>query len=180
MEQNLIFQTNVISPSTGRVLEVMINEGALISPGMTIISLEPTGQWVKNIQAVLYVSSAGRNLEPGMEALISPATIKKEEYGFIRGRVTSVSEYPASFQGMMKKLGNENLVQTLIQTGPVIEVNIDLVSSSKTISGFKWTSKEGPPFQIQTGTVCIGTIIERTQRPISLVIPMLRKITGIY
>ncbi len=180
MEQNLSFNSNIVCPITGRVIEIMVNNGALITPGMTIISLEPTGHWVKDIQAVVFVTSEGRNLTPGMKALISPATVKKEEYGFIQGRITYVAEYPSSFQGMMRTLGNESLVRALMQLGPVLEVKVDLVPSSKTVSGFKWTSRDGPPFNVQSGTICFGTFIERKQRPISMVIPKIRQITGIY
>ena len=179
LENQLVLKSDVVSPYSGRVIEVMVNEGTLINPGMTILSLEPIGREIKNLEAVIYVSSKGLNLKPGMEVQISPAGVKKEEYGFILGRVTRVSEYPSSFQGMMRVLGNETLVRSLSQNGPVIEVAVDLVPSSKTVSGFEWSSAEGPPITIQSGTICTANIIEKKQRPISLVIPLFREFIGI-
>jgi len=179
LEQELSLKSDVVSPYNGRVIEIMVNEGTMINPGTPIMSLEPVGRGIKNLEAVVFVPTEGRNLKPGMEAQVSPAGVKKEEHGFILGRVTKVSEYPASSQGMMRILGNENLVRGLAEQGPVIAVNVDLVPSSRTVSGFDWSSPKGPPHEIQSGTICRAQIIERKQPPISLVIPKIRKFLGI-
>jgi HlyD family secretion protein len=179
LEQELVLKSDVVSPYTGRVIEVMVNEGTMINPGTPLLSLEPVGRGIKNLEAVVFVPSEGRNLKPGMEVQVSPSGVKKEEFGFILGRVTRVSEYPASSQGMMRVLGNESLVKSLAEQGPVIGVNVDLVPSSKTTSGFRWSSPGGPPITIQSGTVCSAKIIERKQRPISLVIPKIKEFLGI-
>ena len=179
LDQELVLKSDVVSPYTGRVIEVMVNEGTMINPGTPLLSLEPVGRGIKNIEAVVYVPSEGRNLKAGMEVQISPSGVKIEEFGFILGRVTRVSEYPSSSQGMMRVLGSESLLKSLTEQGPVIRVNVDLVPSSKTVSGFRWSSPKGPPMTIQSGTVCGAKIIERKQKPISLVIPKIREFLGI-
>jgi HlyD family secretion protein len=179
LESELAMRSDVVSPYTGRVIEVVVNEGTFFQMGTTLISIEPVGRGVKNLEAVVFVSVAGGNLKPGMEVQVSPLGVKKEEYGYMIGRVTAVSEYPVSAKGMMAVLGNETLVQNLVQLGPVFKVNVDLVSSSRTPSGKKWSSSAGPPFEIQSGTMCIANIIENRKRPISLVIPYIRKKLGI-
>ena len=179
LEQELVLKSDVVSPYNGRVIEVIVNEGTLINPGVPILSLEPVGRGIKNLEAVIFVPSEGRNLKPGMEVQVSPSGVKKEEFGFILGRVTKVSEYPASSQGMMRILGNENLVRSLADQGPVISVNVDLVPSSRTVSGFKWSSPKGPPLVMQSGTICSAQIIERKQPPITLVIPVIKKFFGV-
>ena len=179
LENELALKSEVISPYTGRVIEVLANEGTFYQTGSTLISIEPLGRDVKNLEAVVFISSAaGGNLRPGMEAQISPSSVKKEEYGYMVGRVTAVSEYPVSYQGMMTVLGNETIVQTLMREGPVFRVNVDLVSSSRTPSSKRWSSSSGPPFAIQSGTMCTGEIIEKWQHPISLVIPYIKKKLG--
>ena len=88
LEQELVLKSDVVSPYNGRVIEVIVNEGTLINPGVPILSLEPVGRGIKNLEAVIFVPSEGRNLKPGMEVQVSPSGIKKEEFGFILGRVT--------------------------------------------------------------------------------------------
>jgi HlyD family secretion protein len=179
LEQNLEYYTNIVSPDTGRIIEIMVNEGSLISAGTTVASIEPTGRTVKNLEAIIYIPSEGKDVKPGMDVQVSPVNIKKEEYGFIHGRVTSISPYPASYEGMLRILGNKNLVESLLGRGPVLEVKVDLVPTTKTKSRLKWSSKDGPPITIQSGTICSGNIIERKQPPISFVVPWLREMMGL-
>ena len=179
LEQNLEYFTNIVSPDAGRVIEVTVNEGALIAAGTTVVSIEPVGRAARNLEAILYIPSGGQNVKPGMEVQISPANIKREEYGFIRGRVNFVSPYPATAEGMLRTLGNMSLVEPLLSQGPVLEVRVGLVPTTRTTSGLKWSSKDGPPITIQSGTICSGSIIEKTHSPISYVIPWLRELTGI-
>jgi HlyD family secretion protein len=179
LEQLLEYYTNIVSPDTGRVIEIMVNEGDLINPGTTVVSIEPAGRAIKNLEAIIYIPSEGKNVKPGMDVQVSPVNIKKEEYGFIHGRVTSISQYPVSSEGMFRILGNENLVKALLEQGPVLEVKVDLVPTTKTVSLLKWSSQAGPPFAIQSGTICTASVIEKKQSLISFVIPWLRELMGV-
>ncbi len=178
LERNLEYYTNIVSPDAGRVIEVMVNEGALIGAGATVVSIEPVGRAARNLEAVIYIPSEGKNVKPGMDAQVSPANVKREEHGFIHGRVTFVSPYPATAEGMLRVLGNASLVEALLGRGAVLEVRVDLVPTTKTVSGLAWSSKDGPPIAIQSGTICSGSVIEKTQSPISFVIPWLRELAG--
>jgi HlyD family secretion protein len=89
--------------------------------------------------------------------------------------VVSVSEYPATSQGMLHTLGNEELVKAIAAQGASIELLIDLSVDDSTQSGFKWSSPQGPPVKINSGTLCYGSVKVREQRPFSLVIPALKK-----
>lgn len=171
--------TPVISPYAGRVLEIQVDEGALNGASTPILTLEldatdadTTGHH-HDLQVIIYVSpTAGKQLHPGMEAQISPDTVQREEYGLILGRVLSVGEFPATSAGMLRTLGNEKLVQTLASGGNSIEVRIDLYPDETTPSGFRWTSPQGPPLEIENGTPASAWITLKTQRPISLVLPL--------
>lgn len=178
LERNLEYYTNIVSPETGRVIEVMVNEGALLGAGATVVSIEPAGRAARNLVAVVYLPSEGKNVKPGMDVQVSPVNVRREEHGFIRGRVTFVSPYPATAEGMLRVLGNASLVEALLGRGAVLEVRVDLVPTTKTVSGLAWSSKDGPPIAIQSGTICSASVIEKTQSPISFVIPWLRELAG--
>ena len=179
IEDTLNYYSNVVSPYSGRIVEVMMNEESLFNPGMTLASIEPSGIGLKNLEAVVFVPfQEGKRIKTAMDVQVTPSVVKKEEYGFIYGRVTYVSNYPATVDGMMKILGNDNVVKSLANIGPSIQVNIDLIPSSKTESGFKWSSPKGPQLKLQTGTLCSGSIVVQ-EPPIQLVIPTLRKFFGL-
>lgn len=176
--------TPVVSPHNGRVLEIQVDEGALANPATAILTVgietgDGSGHEAAHhhdLQLIIYVSpTAGKQLYPGMAAQISPATVQREEYGLILGRVLSVGEFPATSAGMLRTLGNEKLVQTLASGGNSIEVRIDLFPDENTPSGFQWTSPQGPPVEIQNGTPATAWITVETQSPISLILPVLGK-----
>jgi len=39
---------------------------------------------------------------------------------------------------------------------------------------FRWSSGQGPPIEIDSGTLCTAQVTVKVQRPISLVLPILR------
>ncbi len=176
MVNNIDFSTNVYSPYKGVILEIKQQEGGVVSLGAPILSLELIGTQIMDLQAVIYLSPfEGKRVKKGMEVQISPATVKQEEYGFIKGRVVSVSEFPSTYQQMNRLLKNDVLVKDLMSSGSPIQVIVDLVPAEDTVSGFRWSSPQGPPIKLNTGTMCAASIIVEKRRPISLVIPMLKK-----
>jgi HlyD family secretion protein len=180
LQYELNLASEVVSQVDGRVLEVRVGKGEIIQPGRALFSLERQGRTI-NTEVVMYVrAEEGKKILPGMEAMIAPTTVKKEEYGYMLGRVVSVSEYPATTQGMLHTLGNEDLVQTLAAQGASIELHIDLTVDDSTQSGFKWSSPKGPPLKINSGTLCEGSVTVMEQRPVSLVIPALKKVLSLY
>lgn len=180
LQDELISSSEIVAQVDGRVVEVKVNKGDIVQPGACLVSMDREGSTIKQ-EAVLYVpAEEGKRILPGMEALISPSTVKKEQYGYILGRVTSVSEYPATSQDMMHTLGNEGLVTKLSGQGTSLEMHVDITVDASTVSGFKWTSTGGPPQKINSGTLCDGSLIISKEHPISMVIPTLKRTLSIY
>lgn len=170
----------VLAPHAGKVVAVLASPGTLISAGSPLLLLERTGRTVKNLEAVVYVPAhEGKRVKVGSHILLSPSGVLREEYGYLRGWVTSVSEYPATAPGMMRVLQNEQLVQSMLKGGTVFEVRADLVRDPKTPSGYAWTSSTGPNQQIQSGSLGSALITVSRQRPLALVIPALRNWAGL-
>ena len=176
----LKLSTDVISPYSGRVLEVKLDENSMVEAGSSILNMELAGDSIKDLEVIVFVSSLdGKKVKPGMDIFISPSTIKREEYGYMVGKVTAVAEFPSTSQGMMRILQNQQLVQQLSAGAAPIQINADLTPDAGATSGYKWTSPGGPPVLIQSGTLGTANISIRSQRPISLVIPMLREFVGV-
>ncbi len=173
--------SKVTSPYTGRVVNIMSSIGRTLQPGETIASIELVGKQIKDLEAIVYIPvTDGKLIHAGMDVQISPTIVKKEEFGFMLGKVVSVSEYPATQAQIMDLLGNEQLVSELTKAGAMTEVYVDLITDPSTKSRFKWSTREGPPMSIQSGTLCETMITHKSERPINLVIPLLRNWTGIY
>ena len=176
LKENLHKSSKIVSFYSGRVLEIDINPGEIVSPGSVVMRLELVDKRVEKLVGVLYApASSGKRVQPGMKAKISPSTAHQEEYGLMLGMVTYVSEFPVSQAEIMKEMQNESLVRALMTEGPPIEIHIALIPDPRTPSGFKWTSSRGPSFKIGPGTLCGAMIDIKEKRPIDFVIPLFKK-----
>ena len=167
--------STVLSPYAGYVREIRIDVGQIVTSGQAVATVEMVDA---PLQAVVYVPTEGKRIEAGMPARVSPVTVRREEYGFIRGTVDFVSPQPATPQGMQRTLGNEILVQQLAGMGAPFLVRIELLEDATTPSGFLWSSSQGPPEDVESGTAVTAEVVVEEQRPISLVLPALRSLAG--
>jgi multidrug efflux pump subunit AcrA (membrane-fusion protein) len=171
LQEELLYRSRIISPISGRIIGLNIQEGSVINKGQVLATFEEFSSTVR-LEAVIYVSAEqGGKIKPGMEAQVIPSIVNKEEYGFMLGRVVSVSEYPATSQGMLSTLGSEELVTMLMGEGIPVQVKIDLTPDEETVSGYKWSSHSGPSLAIPSGTLVQGAVIINRERPIAKVIP---------
>lgn len=177
LRAKLAENVQIPSPHAGRVLEVLVDRGDVVSPGTPVLSLEVMSE---ELVAVLFVpASAGKRVQPGMEVRLSPSGVKREEYGSMLGKVTGAAAFPATQRSMNRLLGNEALAADLLKGGPLIQVDVALVHDRSTPTGYRWSSSRGPNLEISSGTLASGSIIVKEDRPISLVIPTLREKLGV-
>jgi HlyD family secretion protein len=169
--------TKIRSPYRGQVIEKLVERGNPVSEKDRIVTVETEES---ALQAVIYIPAGdGKKVRPGMQIQISPSTVKPEEYGFIIGQVDSVSFFPSTPDGMQRVLRNEQLAKELSQRGAPIEVTANLLKDSHTVSGYKWSSPQGPPIEVFSGTLCNGNIVVANKRPIEYVIPKIKETVGL-
>jgi HlyD family secretion protein len=174
-ERDLSAASEVRSQYTGRVIEIAAEQGAVVSRGAALVALDPAGRTVTGLEAILFVPARdGKRVKPGLPVQIAPAAIRPEEYGYLLGKVTQVSDFPTTPRGMLRVLKNNDLIATLSAAGPLHEVHVDLMPDQATASLYRWSSSAGPPSRIQSGTLCDAQIAFDTRRPIELVLPFLR------
>src|SRR5437016_697930 len=105
---------NVVSPYSGEVLEIKVSNGATVTAGEPLLSIQPD---IQDLQVLVYVPAAqAKNIRTGMEAKISPSTVKPEEFGFIKGKVTYASDFPDTPAELMRNFENEVLVKALTRS----------------------------------------------------------------
>lgn len=177
LESQLTSTNEVRSPVDGVVTALEASVGSNVRAGDALANIVSLGS---GEDAVVYVSpQEGKRVEEGMQALVSPANIKKEEYGSIRAKVISVSKFPVSKETMRAILQNENLVELFAHSGPPIGIRVSLKMKKDTYSGYDWTSSKGPEEKITSGTLVTVDITVKEQHPISLIIPTFKKWLGI-
>lgn len=163
----------VLSPYAGEVLEVVAKPGQRVAAHAPLVSLQATST---TLEARLYLSAAeGKQVHARMPVHLSPVSVKKEEHGLLLGTVTGVSSFPLTPGAMLNRLENPALVEEFSRGGAPIEVHVALEPGPGGRSGFQWTSADGPPDPLTSGTLCGGTITLARRRPISLVLPLWRQ-----
>ena len=169
----LIDTHQVLAPVSGRVAELKVSVGSVLEAGDPLLSIK-TGE--ETLEALIYVPPAkGKDVEPGMEVLVSPVNTRKEEYGYVVGRVGEISDFPSSLQGMIATLQNPELARRFSVSGPPYAARVTFKPDSSTASGFAWTSPKGKGRKLSLGTLVNVEIKTDSRAPIALVIPALKE-----
>lgn len=158
----------------GKISELAVSEGDMVGQGNEVAKIQKGEDSDKII--VCYVPVAnGRKIQDGMKVLIYPSTVNRQEYGHMEATVLSVDEYVTSTTDMVRQLGDQNLVEAFMQSGPVVEVVCELRESADTVSGYYWSSKKGASIVIDGGTMVEASVVVSEKPPISLLIPFLKE-----
>ena len=177
-EAELRTSSQIVSEYSGRILEVTAAVGQIVSAGQRLGSMEaedPDGKLV----AVAYFGIAdGKKITPGMNVRVSPVTVERERYGNMVGTVASVSPFPVTTEAITNVVGNAEIAQTLAAGGIKIEVFCDLEVDRNSLTGYRWTSGAGPDTDVSAGTTGSVRATVEYLRPISLVIPIMRRWSG--
>ncbi len=128
----------------------------------------------------MYIAAdRGKSVKPGMEVRLEPSTVKREEFGTMVGNVVSVSEFPITPQGMLAVLHNDTLVTRFSKEGAPYAASVRLKRDENSSSGYRWAVGKGPAVRLTSGTLTKAEITTRERRPLELVVPMLKRLTGI-
>ena len=175
LNENYQTATQVTATASGRIMEIPVRRGDYVQPGTTIAVIEAeSGE--NAVGALAYFSALdGKKIKPGMKIGLVPTTVKQEEYGFIQGLITDVSEFPVSDNYLMSSLQNVSLANTFHQIQNPIEVKVSIIPDPTTYSGYKWSSSKGPAQKIGSGFICSAKVTTDSKRPISLLIPTIKK-----
>jgi hypothetical protein len=118
----------------------------------------------QHTQLIAYADNeAQRDLRIGMEAQVWPADEKRDEIGYVRGRITQVVRYPADADEVRQTLKSNILAKRLLEQGDVVyEVRIDLLRSPEDSTLYDWSFGEPDNVSMSIGTYC--SVLTETRR----------------
>ncbi|OKH51683.1 NHLP bacteriocin system secretion protein [Calothrix sp. HK-06] len=177
LELQLQKNSQVVSDYTGTVLELTAKPGQQLEPGLGIGTVSTQQSGAKLVNIVFLPESENKKIKVGTPLQITPSTVKREEFGGIEAKVTKVSSFPVTQQGVANIIGNPDILPGVLDKGPQIAVytepQIDI-----TPSGYKWSSSSGPQFKVAPGTTTSVRITIEKKKPIEFVLPILKSWTG--
>ena len=135
-------------------------DGSAIQFSKKMVSQNPHG----DTQLIAYADNESqRDLRIGMEAQVWPADEKRDEIGYVRGRITQVVRYPAAADEVRKTLKSNILAKQLLEQGDVVyEVRIDLLRLPEDSTRYDWSFGEPADVSMGIGTYC--SVLTETKR----------------
>ncbi len=133
-------------------------------PIVSVIDANVTDELSQRTQLIAYADNeAQRDLRIGMEAQVWPADEKRDEIGYVRGRITQVVRYPAAADEVRQTLKSNILAKRLLEEGDVVyEVRIDLLHSPEDSTRYDWSFGEPADVRMDIGTYC--SVLSETKR----------------
>ena len=134
-------------------------------PIISVVDAGTGKQKSQRVQLIAYADNdAQRDLRVGMEAQVWPADEKRDEIGYVRGRITQVVRYPANAAEVRQTLKSDILVQQLLGDGggAVYEVIIDLQRDPADPTRYDWSFGEPDGVSMDFGTYC--SVLTETRR----------------
>ena len=118
----------------------------------------------QHTQLIAYADNeAQRDLLISMEAQVWPADEKRDEIGYVRGRISQVVRYPADADDVRQTLKSNILAKRLLEQGDVVyEVRIDLLRSPEDSTQYDWSFGEPENVSMGIGTYC--SVLTETHR----------------
>ncbi|MBM3267559.1 MAG: NHLP bacteriocin system secretion protein [Candidatus Sericytochromatia bacterium] len=184
LESQLRTQGLVVSDYDGRVLEVAGIVGQVVGLGtklgaLQIVSLGDEASSSAGLQGVAYFTVGdGKRIQPGMTVQLTPATVKREEFGGIVGTVAHVSAFAVSRDSAANLVNSSDVAAQLTKDGKTIEVFVDLQADPGSRSGYRWSASQGPKIPITAGTTGEARVTVERMAPISLILPIMRSVSG--
>lgn len=183
--------SRIVSQSRGEVTQILSARGELVHEGAPIVLLHApkdelgTDDSDLAYDAIVFVPAGeGKKIKARDPVEVSPATIKREEHGFIKGEVVAVSELPATKLAMEAALAHPELVDTFLKRyapGVLLRLHVKLEEAehhSRSGNRFRWSSSSGSDQPLKTGTMCQAAVVVQKHRLISLVLPWTKTLLG--
>ncbi|MCX6250871.1 MAG: NHLP bacteriocin system secretion protein [Bacteroidetes bacterium] len=167
-------QTIVCSPVDGIVIDKSVTSGDFVNAGTRMMVIEDLENQSNHLLDLFIPFNSNSIIEPGMQVMIEPFTVNHNLYGWLMGKVVGVNHFVSNTNSMIDELNNPDLVALIQQQGPTYRVKIALISDPGTKSGFRWSNKTGPPYTINTGTLCRASVLVKERPPIDYIIPIFK------
>jgi len=170
--------TEIRASVAGEVVMTPVTRHSLVSAGQKLLVVE-TGE--DTLEALIFIpAEVGKQVQLGMEVRLSPTTARREEYGALLGTVSAVSPVPLTQQEVADLLSSPDLARQFAGERAPILVRVRLrrdVSAGP--NAYAWTSHKGREVALDNGLLVTADVTVRAAAPIELVVPALRRWTGL-
>lgn len=162
----------VVSPFNGQVMQMKVAQGSFLTPGERLMDMERSDENGRDLNAVIFLPvHQGKKIRLGMEVELSPESVRREQSGFLLGRVAAVSQYPIAFDELFRLIGDETMAKEISHQQALAEVRVELIPDEGNPGTYQWSSGTSPDYRINSRDLCSAAIVTDHQRPVDLFLP---------
>ncbi|WP_326653799.1 MULTISPECIES: HlyD family efflux transporter periplasmic adaptor subunit [unclassified Streptomyces] len=164
--------TVVRTIAAGRLTTLAATIGSVVTTGSDVAAVERVDKADDPLMAMLYVpADSGSTVPVGATVDLTVQSVPTQQYGVLRGKVKAVGRTAQTRQRITALLGSSQLGEQFSQHGQPVSVLVRLDRSSRTKSGYAWSSSDGPPYAVDSMTLATGAIHLAEQHPIDWLLP---------
>lgn len=171
--------SEIRSQQAGRIVELVAVRGQVLALGARIATLEVDNPKSTLMSVSFFPVGDGKQIQSGMLTQITPDSVERQRFGGIVGKVVSVSGLPVTRASAELLVGSSEIVQSLMPSGPYIQVVSSLEPDTATFSGYKWSSSAGPRLQMTPGMTGSTRVTIEGRAPITYIFPFLKSASGL-
>ncbi len=177
IRERLRLAEEIRSPVAGEIDSILASQGTVVQPGTKIATVVGPPDPALQVLAFLQPGDA-KQIAAGMAARVSPNAAPREQFGTILGTVAEVSQFPLSTDALAELLQNRDMATSFSRAGPPLLVRIDL-EQDRASGRLSWSTGQDPDIEITAGTPAEAAVVVKEQPPIALVLPALRRWSGL-
>lgn len=169
----------IARPYDGVIIDKIVKSGNRAKAGQTI-ALVSYKRNLKNLNLItaFIPPVASKGLRNGMEVLVNPSNVDKNQYGSIRGTLESLSAVSIASDSAGAIVGYKSLTDDAFKKSSTMFIATIRLKTGETISGYQWNTSKGPNYIIPISTPANITIISDHIKPASLLLPFMKEMTG--
>ena len=156
---------SVIRSNTSGIVTYIADRNSYLNKGDMIASVVHYDKNGNNDIITAFVSDEkSRHIELGMEAQIMPDYTPREQYGYITGYVSAISDYPVTGEQIYNS-DKQLYMSGMDMNENYIEVQITMMRTSGEGGRLKWSKASGEDQPVNLGTRCDVDIILKKYKP---------------
>ncbi|MFI8521278.1 HlyD family efflux transporter periplasmic adaptor subunit [Streptomyces sp. NPDC085481] len=156
----------------GRVTTLFASTGSVVRTGADVATVERVTSPDEPLVVMMYVPGAqAATVRVGASVDLRVPTAPQERFGVLRGTVDAVGRTPQTGAQIGAFLGDGGLGEQFAGQGGAVAVRVRLQRSTATASGYAWSSTDGPPYAVDSGTPVSGAVHLSAQRPVDWLLP---------
>lgn len=160
--------STIIKSNTSGYIQSVSGDGKALNSGDNIAVIMPDSGYN---EVISYVSmQTVQKLKVGMTVQVSPMYAPREEYGYMTGVITQISEIPVAEENILEQMGTLSYVEGILPEGSCVEVRIKLDHDAESKNNYSWSNEKGKNLSVEVGTQCEVLIVTNEYKPIELLL----------